>query len=172
MGSVLDLVVLPGLGTHHANCPVSWRCWELWHQKQEHSSQLLCKTQLLNSGTAPGQLYPKSIKELIGNKYQLWSTKQRFCVWEMLGQETEPHPTCIVTNLSSTITSFVRKSAPMVALYWLLNFLFTYWFISEVLPTLERYYGNSIQIVNSFAHDNINQLPLLTGFSIQNITHR
>lgn len=25
----------------------------------------------------------------------------------------------------------------MVALYWLLNFLFTYWFISEVLPTLQ-----------------------------------
>lgn len=24
----------------------------------------------------------------------------------------------------------------MVALYWLLNFLFTYWFISDVLPTL------------------------------------
>lgn len=44
--------------------------------------------------------------------------------------------TCIVTSLSSTMTSFVRKSAPIVALYWLLNFLFTYWFISEVLPTL------------------------------------
>lgn len=29
-----------------------------------------------------------------------------------------------------------HKSAPMVALYWLLNRLFTYWFMSEVLPTL------------------------------------
>lgn len=46
--------------------------------------------------------------------------------------------TCIVTSLSSTMTSFVRKSAPIVALYWLLNFLFTYWFISEVLPTLGK----------------------------------
>ena len=45
--------------------------------------------------------------------------------------------TCIVTSLSSTITSFVRKSAPIVALYWLLNFLFTYWFMSDVLPTPE-----------------------------------
>lgn len=44
--------------------------------------------------------------------------------------------TCIVTSLSSTITSLVRKSAPMVALYWLLNFLLTYWFIKDVLPTL------------------------------------
>lgn len=46
--------------------------------------------------------------------------------------------TCIVTSLSSTMTSFVRKSAPIVALYWLLNFLFTYWFINEVLPTLGK----------------------------------
>jgi hypothetical protein len=45
-------------------------------------------------------------------------------------------PTCMVTILSSTVISLVRKSAPMVALYWLLNFFSTYWFISEVLPTL------------------------------------
>lgn len=44
--------------------------------------------------------------------------------------------TCIVTSRSSTITSLVRKSAPIVALYWLLNFLLTYWFIREVFPTL------------------------------------
>merc|ERR1719272_2296416 len=44
---------------------------------------------------------------------------------------------CIVTNRSSTMTSFVRKSAPMVALYWLENLLFTYRFINEVLPTPE-----------------------------------
>lgn len=47
------------------------------------------------------------------------------------------HYTCKVTIRSSTITSFVRKSAPIVALYWLVNFLLTNWFISEVLPTLE-----------------------------------
>lgn len=29
------------------------------------------------------------------------------------------------------------KSAPIVALYWLLKRLLTYWFISDVLPTLE-----------------------------------
>lgn len=29
-------------------------------------------------------------------------------------------------SLSSNCTSFVKKSAPIVALYWLLNFLFTY----------------------------------------------
>ena len=32
-------------------------------------------------------------------------------------------------------TSLVKKSAPMVALYWLENFLFTYWFMRDVLPT-------------------------------------
>lgn len=36
------------------------------------------------------------------------------------------------------MTSFVRKSAPIVALYWLLNFLFTYWFMREVFPTLAQ----------------------------------
>lgn len=44
--------------------------------------------------------------------------------------------TCIVTRRSSTMTSFVRKSAPIVALYWLLKRLLTYWFMSDVLPTL------------------------------------
>ncbi len=35
------------------------------------------------------------------------------------------------------LTSLVRKSAPMVALYWLENFLLTYWFMREVFPTPE-----------------------------------
>jgi len=43
----------------------------------------------------------------------------------------------MVTSRSSTITSLVRKSAPIVALYWLENFLLTYWFIRDVLPTPE-----------------------------------
>ena len=41
-----------------------------------------------------------------------------------------------MTSLSSTITSFVRKSAPIVALYCDVNFLLTYWFINDVFPTL------------------------------------
>lgn len=69
--------------------------------------------------------------------------------------------TCMVTRRSSTITSFVRlslpsgmpidmagqtthKSAPMVALYWLLNRLLTYWFMSEVLPTLHDTSGHPL----------------------------
>ena len=44
--------------------------------------------------------------------------------------------TCMVTSRSSTITSLVRKSAPIVALYCDVNFLLTYWFINDVLPTL------------------------------------
>ncbi len=34
--------------------------------------------------------------------------------------------TCMVTVLSSTSISFVKKSAPIVALYSLLNFFCTY----------------------------------------------
>ena len=44
--------------------------------------------------------------------------------------------TCMVTDRSSILTSFVKKSAPMVALYWLENFFVTNWFIRDVLPTL------------------------------------
>lgn len=33
-----------------------------------------------------------------------------------------------------------HKSAPIVALYWLLNRLFTYWFMRDVFPTLDRMY--------------------------------
>ena len=43
----------------------------------------------------------------------------------------------MVTSLSSTCISLVRKSAPIVALYWLENFLLTYWFMREVFPTPE-----------------------------------
>ena len=39
--------------------------------------------------------------------------------------------------MSYESSSFVRKSAPIVALYCVLNFLFTYWFIKDVLPTPE-----------------------------------
>lgn len=38
----------------------------------------------------------------------------------------------MVTVLSSTSISLVRKSAPIVALYSLLNFFCTYWFIKLV----------------------------------------
>jgi hypothetical protein len=49
----------------------------------------------------------------------------------------------MVTSLSSTWISLVRKSAPMVALYSLVNFFWTYWFMSEVLPTLRASAGRS-----------------------------
>ena len=58
----------------------------------------------------------------------------------------------MVTTRSSTTSSLVRKSAPrrgqqtsprvdlcspIVALYWFENRLLTYWFIRDVLPTLD-----------------------------------
>lgn len=44
--------------------------------------------------------------------------------------------TCRVTSLSSMTVSFVKKSAPMVALYCVEKRLLTYWFMSDVFPTL------------------------------------
>ena len=40
-------------------------------------------------------------------------------------------------DVKKCFTSLVRKSAPMVALYWFENFLLTYWFIKDVFPTPE-----------------------------------
>ena len=39
-------------------------------------------------------------------------------------------------SLLNTLTSLVRKSAPIVALYWEEKRFDTYWFIRDVLPTL------------------------------------
>ena len=74
--------------------------------------------------------------------------------------------TCIVTSLSSTMTSFVRKSAPMVALYWLLNFLFTYWFINEVFPTLKH------NINNKLSHSHILHKTMIVYISSTANNHR
>lgn len=56
--------------------------------------------------------------------------REKFLIWYSTSWLT-----CNVKSLSSNWTSLVRKSAPMVALYWLLNFRFTYWFIKDVFPT-------------------------------------
>lgn len=66
------------------------------------------------------------------------SDNRLFLLWIIVMHCWQHLVTCRVTSLSSTITSFVRKSAPIVALYWLLNFLLTYWFINDVFPTLEE----------------------------------
>ena len=39
--------------------------------------------------------------------------------------------------MSSITVSLVRKSAPIVALYWVEKRLLTYWFIRDVFPTLK-----------------------------------
>lgn len=90
------------------------------HHKSRHNNPRLGKTPHPMIGNALDLPYPKSMPR-----------DQCYVV-----ERTRIH-TCIVTRRSSTSTSLVRKSAPIVALYWLENFLFTYWFMSEVLPTLE-----------------------------------
>ena len=50
-------------------------------------------------------------------------------------------------------TSLVKKSAPIVALYWFENFLLTYWFINDVLPTPES--PNIITLSKTFFLDAI-----------------
>src|SRR3989338_6457025 len=114
MGSYLDLEDLLGLKIHRAKRSCFQKFWQLYSHILVHMNQLHDKTQLL----------------MIGNVLDLLWLIKIFCFSVPAVSQI-----CMVTRRSSTITSFVKKSAPMVALYWLLNFLFTYWFIREVLPT-------------------------------------
>lgn len=118
-----------GLRIHLAKNRGSWMCWELSYRTPGRSSLHRDKKLHRATGSAPGQLCPKSLFgwEIVFVYLCLLSgnVQQKLCL------------TCIVTTRSSTTTSFVKKSAPIVALYWLENRLFTYWFISDVLPTEE-----------------------------------
>ena len=108
-----------------SNCPGSQKSWQHSRQRQERSSRHPCRKRHPGSGIVPGQLCPTSV----------WNIEVRSSGdANMLMNKC--FPTCMVTSLSSTVTSLVRKSAPIVALYWLLNFLLTYWFMSDVFPTL------------------------------------
>lgn len=49
--------------------------------------------------------------------------------------------------IGTQCSGLTHKSAPIVALYWLLNLLFTYWFIRDVFPTL------GVQGESEFLHD-------------------
>uniref|UniRef100_A0A6B0TSB4 Putative secreted protein n=1 Tax=Ixodes ricinus TaxID=34613 RepID=A0A6B0TSB4_IXORI len=51
----------------------------------------------------------------------------------------------------------------MVALYWLLNFLFTYWFIKDVLPTPLS--PRMITLSSTFFLDDMVPLSTLTPFN-------
>lgn len=123
--------------TRLANCLGSRTTLSCSRRIRAHSNLRPDRMQHQVTGTALAQLCPIAVNvsmsaSLVSNEKQL---------------------TCMVTRRSSTMTSFVKlhivkhqaghaatdathKSAPMVALYWLLNRLFTYWFINDVLPTL------------------------------------
>lgn len=113
-----------GWGTRLSSCRGSRRSWRHWRRTPTHSNQLLCRRQHPSFGNALDRQYPRS------------SEDKQVNTRDSLTEQWYRH-TCIVTRRSSTITSLVKKSAPMVALYWLLNFLFTYWFMSEVFPVLK-----------------------------------
>lgn len=102
--------------THHAIARVIHNSCYYSHRKPKHSNLHHDKMQHLMIENVLGRLYPKSKTKSF---FYLESVQEGtfLCNFSF---------TCIVTNLSSTITSFVRKSAPIVALYCPLNFLLTY----------------------------------------------
>lgn len=127
MGSVPGRVGWLGLEIRRAMSPDSWMYLVQSHQIPGHSSQRHDRTPHPMIESAPGPRYPKSVtKQWQGKKCMSFYAMQMVFLWF----------TYIVTTRSSTTTSFVKKSAPIVALYWLENRLLTYWFIKEVFPTL------------------------------------
>lgn len=100
----------------------------------EHKDAAICPAVERDSQTLE-TLLSRCIPDLSEKDFFFLSSGEIF-FFEFFFKKTGKKLTCMVTRRSSTMTSFVRKSAPMVALYWLENFLLTYWFISEVFPTL------------------------------------
>lgn len=120
-------------------------CWELLCRRQGRSSQRLCRKQHRATGSVlkcDHVLNESSEFQISELRYLTLSSsvpdlRKNKVAWELRLRKIKYWLTCIVTTRSSTTTSFVRKSAPIVALYWLEKRLFTYWFISDVFPTLE-----------------------------------
>lgn len=87
---------------HLSNYPAFRRIWNCSRRRRVRNSLRLCRTQRPKTEISLGQQYPITSKS---NQHDPSST--------IVEERT---PTCIVTSLSSTKTSFVRKSAPIVAL--------------------------------------------------------
>lgn len=102
-GSFRDPAARPGSRTRLSSCPGHQNSWSCSRQIPTHSSLRLCRMQRPETGSAPGQPYPIARYEsvFIAGKVDL---------------RLKLMPTCIVTCRSSTRTSLVRKSAPIVAL--------------------------------------------------------
>jgi hypothetical protein len=94
--------------------------WQRSHHRPTHNNQHLDKMQLQGIGIALDLQCPKSkdtTKRIVHCELKCGvRAKVGRCVY-VCERELHLKNTCIVTNLSSTITSFVKKSAPIVALY-------------------------------------------------------
>lgn len=86
--------------------------WLNWHRKLEHSNLHHDRMQLLDFGSALVPLYPKAGLDGVVTDRRYRTLYQSLC-WTRPTRGGECTLTCIVTNLSSTITSLVRKSAPI-----------------------------------------------------------
>jgi len=113
METSLHLVVKLVLKIRLSMNPMCRMTWHYWHRIPVHSSRHLCRRQLPNSEIVPDQLYPRSTclnmsASDLGTVYGTTKKNKQRKVDILL--------TCIVTSLSSTRTSLVKKSAPIVAL--------------------------------------------------------
>ena len=99
------------------------------------------------TGSVLGQQYPKASRfrvsfgaTVIGTRAYL-HCYQPVVYHDLLGQAVHGRAKSVQLHEPRAVNT--HKSAPMVALYWLLKRLFTYWFMSEVLPTLHTMYKST-----------------------------
>jgi len=107
-----------------SSCPSVQKILRLWYRSRGHNSLLPYKMLALGTETFLALQCP--ISDLMCMLRKLGILNLRISV----------SLTWRVTSLSSIVNSFERKSAPIVALYWLLNFRWTYCPIKDVFPTL------------------------------------
>lgn len=100
-GSYPGRAARPGSGTRPSSCPAHRSSWSCSRRTRGRSSRRRGRMPRPGTGSAPGRPCPRAV---VGQS-RLSPSSHGAGV-----------PTCIVTCLSSTMTSLVRKSAPMVAL--------------------------------------------------------
>lgn len=139
MGSCLDRVGRLEWEIRLSSCLVHRMTLHYWRRRPRHNSRHRGRTQPRETGNALDPLCPIA-RQMDQHSGTWWRVRRAYlhgCNFifhhDFLCETVEVLNLCL-QSLKSGLT---HKSAPIVALYWLLNLLLTYWFIRDVFPTLE-----------------------------------
>eukprot|EP00965_Chrysotila_dentata_P203338 6181650-Pleurochrysis_carterae.AAC.4 len=121
--SYQDPEARPGSKTRPSTSPSFQKSLPNSRHNKVRTNQLLGKRRLRGSESAPGQQYPRSASQparAVTCRFRVDCRGRSKILWGSLKESYAlrcASVACMVTSRSSTMISFVRKSAPMVALY-------------------------------------------------------